>query len=194
MSEYIEASANDMLPVVREQGLEGIVAKRRDSLYDSGKRTGAWIKYGVNRGQEFVIGGYLLGPHGLDSLIVGYYRGEDLIYVARVRNGLVPASRRDVFEKLRGLVSPTCPFVNLPDKHRSRWGDALTADKMKKCVWLHPSAWHRSSFCSGPQGIVLGTHDSRGSGRTRNRDSREGALIPIGRGVMAQGPHIRCER
>ena len=58
----------------------------------------------VNRGQEYVIGGYLLGPHGLDSLIVGYYRGEDLIYVARVRNGLVPASRRDVFEKLRGLV------------------------------------------------------------------------------------------
>jgi ATP-dependent DNA ligase len=123
ISEYIEASANDMLPVVREQGLEGIVAKRRDSLYKPGKRACAWIKYGVNRGQEFVIGGYLLGPHGLDSLIVGYYRGEDLIYVARVRNGLVPASRRDVFEKLRGLVSRTCPFVNLPDKHRSRWGE-----------------------------------------------------------------------
>jgi ATP-dependent DNA ligase len=59
-----------MLSVVREQGLEGIVAKRRDSLYEPGKRTGAWIKYRVNRGQEFVIGGYIPGPHGLDSLIV----------------------------------------------------------------------------------------------------------------------------
>jgi bifunctional non-homologous end joining protein LigD len=43
--------------------LEGIVAKRRDSLYEPGKRTGAWIKYRVNRGQEFVIGGYIPGPH-----------------------------------------------------------------------------------------------------------------------------------
>lgn len=52
------------------------------------------IKYRVNRGQEFVIRGYIPGPHGLDSIIVGYYREEDLVYVARVRNGLVSASRR----------------------------------------------------------------------------------------------------
>jgi ATP-dependent DNA ligase len=99
ISEYIEASASDMLSVVREQGLEGIVAKHRDSLYEPGKRSGAWIKYRVNRGQEFVIGGYIPGPHGLDSLIVGYYRGEDLIYVARVRSGFVPASRRGRFRE-----------------------------------------------------------------------------------------------
>ena len=74
----------------------------------------------MNRGQEFVIRGYIPGPHGLDSLIVGYYRGEDLICVARVRSGFVPASRRDVFEKLRGLASPACPFVNLPAQHLSR--------------------------------------------------------------------------
>jgi ATP-dependent DNA ligase len=120
VSEHVEGSASAMLSVVREQGLEGIVAKRRESLYEPGKRTGAWIKYRVNRGQEFVIGGYIPGPHGLDSLIVGYYRGKDLIYVARVRSGFVPASRRDVFEKLRGLASPTCAFVNLPDKRPSR--------------------------------------------------------------------------
>jgi len=44
-----------------------------------------------------VIGGYVPGTHGLDSIIVGYYRGNDLVYVARVRNGFVPASRRLVF-------------------------------------------------------------------------------------------------
>jgi ATP-dependent DNA ligase len=77
----------------------------------------------VNRGQELVIGGYIPGPHGFDSLIVGYYRGKDLVYVDRVRNGFVPASRRQVFEKIRHLVSPTMPFVNLPDTHKSRWGD-----------------------------------------------------------------------
>ena len=136
--EQFEVTWNDMLVAVREQKLEGVVAKRKDSLYEPGKRTGAWIKYRVNRGQEFVIGGYIPGPHGFDSLIVGYYRGKDLVYVARVRNGFVPASRRQVFEEIRSLISPTMPFANLPDTHKSRWGDELTADKMKECVWLRP--------------------------------------------------------
>ena len=43
-------------------------------------RSGAWIKYRVNRGQEFVIGDYFPGAHGFDSLIVGYYDGEKLMY------------------------------------------------------------------------------------------------------------------
>jgi bifunctional non-homologous end joining protein LigD len=146
IAEQFEASANDMLAAVRLQQLEGVIGKRKDSLYEPGKRTGAWIKYRVNRGQEFVIGGYIPGPHGFDSLIVGYYRGKDFVYVARVRNGFVPASRRQVFEKIRSLVSPTMPFVNLPDTHKSRWGDELTAEKMKECVWLRPEAVARIEF------------------------------------------------
>ena len=136
--DYVEASAADLLAAVRQQRLEGIIGKRKDSPYESGKRTGAWIKHRLNNGQELVIGGYVPGTHGLDSIIVGYYKGDSLIYVARVRNGFVPASRRHVFEKLRPLVSPECPFVNLPERRRSRWGEGLTADDMKKCVWLRP--------------------------------------------------------
>src|SRR2546429_5050200 len=60
-----------------QQQLEGVIGKRKDSLYEPGKRTGAWIKYRVNQGQEYVIGGYVPGPHGFDSLIVGYYRSEE---------------------------------------------------------------------------------------------------------------------
>jgi DNA ligase D-like protein (predicted ligase) len=146
IAEQFEVSASDMLAAVRQQQLEGVIGKRKDSLYEAGKRTGAWVKCRVNRGQELVIGGYIPGPHGFDSLIVGYYRGDDLIYVARVRNGFVPASRRQVFERIRHLVSPTMPFANLPDKHESRWGDELTAEKMKKCVWLCPEAVVRVEF------------------------------------------------
>ena len=113
--EQFETSASDMLAAVRQQQLEGFIGKRKDSLYQHGKRTGAWIKYRVNRGQELVIGGYIPGPHGFDSLIVGCYRGKDLVYVARVRNGFVPTSRRQVFEKICHLVSPVMPFANLPD-------------------------------------------------------------------------------
>jgi ATP-dependent DNA ligase len=146
IAEQFDMPATDMLAALRQQQLEGVIGKRKDSLYEPGKRTGAWIKYRVNRGQELVIGGYIPGPHGFDSLIVGYYRGKDLVYVARVRNGFVPASRRQVFEKIRSFVSPTMPFVNLPDTHKSRWGDELTAEKMKECVWLRPEAVAQIEF------------------------------------------------
>jgi DNA ligase D-like protein (predicted ligase) len=146
IAEQFEVTASDMLAAVRQQQLEGVIAKRKDSLYEAGKRSGAWVKCRANRGQELVIGGYIPGPHGFDSLIVGYYQGKDLMYVARVRNGFVPASRRQVFERIRHLVSPTMPFANLPDTHKSRWGDELTAEKMKKCVWLRPEAVAQVEF------------------------------------------------
>jgi DNA ligase D-like protein (predicted ligase) len=146
IADFVQASAAALLLAVREQGLEGIVGKRKDSIYEPGKRSGAWIKYRVNRGQELVIGGYMPGAHGVDSVIVGYYKGDDLIYVARVRNGFVPASRRRVFEQLRPLVMTECPFANLPDTHKSRWGDALDAEKMKKCVWVRPELVARIEF------------------------------------------------
>ncbi len=127
-----------MVAAAKQQGLEGVIAKRKDSLYQPGRRTGTWVKYRINRGQEFVIGGYFPGPHGFDSIIVGYYDGKELMYVARTRNGFVPASRRQVFSKLKHLVTPECPFVNLPETKKSRFGEELHAEKMKKAVWLKP--------------------------------------------------------
>jgi DNA ligase D-like protein (predicted ligase) len=155
ISDYIEAKADEALAAVREQGLEGIVGKRRDGIYEPGKRSGAWIKHRVNRGQEFVIGGYFPGPHGIDSLIVGYYAGDQLKYVARTRNGFVPASRRQVFSKLKHLVTPSCPFVNLPETHRSRFGEELSAEKMKKAVWLRPEAVVQIEFLEWTDGDRL---------------------------------------
>jgi len=151
ISEQFEVLARDMLAAVRHQGLEGVIGKRRNSTYEAGKRTGSWVKYRVNRGQGFVVGGYIPGPHGFDSLIVGYYKEKDLMYVARVRNGFVPASRRQVFERIHHLVCPTMPFANLPDRHKSRWGDELTAEKMKECVWLRPEAVAQVEFLEWTQ-------------------------------------------
>src|SRR5262245_63148423 len=134
LSESIEAAPKDLIRVVKEFGFEGIVAKRRDSLYESGKRSGAWVKYKVNRGQEFVIGGYTGNP--LDALIVGYYEDDRLLYAAKVRNGFVPQLRREVAARLKGLEINSCPFANLPEKKRTQW--ALTKEEMKNCVWLKP--------------------------------------------------------
>jgi ATP-dependent DNA ligase len=115
-------------------------------LYEPGKRSGYWVKYRLNLGQEFVIGGFTPGPYGIDAIIVGYYRGKELIYVARTRNGFVPASRRRVFEKLKPLTISNCPFVNLPETRKARWGEALTAEKMKKRVWVRPEVVAQVEF------------------------------------------------
>jgi DNA ligase D-like protein (predicted ligase) len=139
-------SAVTMLKFVRQHGLEGVVAKRSDSVYEAGKRTGAWSKHRVNLGQEFVVGGYTRGGNGFDALIVGFYLGKDLIYAARVRAGFIPATRREVFAQIKHLKAAKCPFANLPETAEGRWGQGLTAAKMKDCIWLKPEAVVRIDF------------------------------------------------
>jgi DNA ligase D-like protein (predicted ligase) len=169
VADDIEVAPTDLLSAVREQGLEGIVGKRKDSLYEAGQRSGAWIKYRVNRGQEFVIGGYIPGPHGLDSVIAGYYDGENLIYVARVKNGLVETSRRQLFEQLRPRVTSECPFANLPETCRLRWSESLTLEGMKKCVWVRPDVVVQIAFLEWIEGDHL--RNPKFVGRRDDRDA-----------------------
>ena len=142
----VQMTAQEMIALVREQGIEGIVAKRTDSIYQPGKRTGSWTKHRISLGQEFVIGGYVPSNLGVDSLVIGFYRGSDLIYAGRVRAGFVPATRRQVFEQIKHLKTDRCPFANLPEKRAGRWGQGLTAEKMKECVWVKPEAVARIEF------------------------------------------------
>jgi ATP-dependent DNA ligase len=134
----LDVSLPDLIHSVKAQGLEGLVAKRLDSVYEPGLRSGAWMKMRVNRGQEFVIGGYTVGASPFDALIFGYYEDGKLIYAARTRNGFTPATRLKLFKNLKGLEIPECPFANLPEKKSGRWGAGLTAAKMVDCRWLKP--------------------------------------------------------
>ncbi|MEY2615792.1 MAG: bifunctional non-ous end joining protein LigD [Verrucomicrobiota bacterium] len=138
LSPLLRASAGRILEEVRKLGLEGIVAKRNGSAYEPGERSGAWIKHRTNREQEFVIGGYIPGAHGFESLLVGLYENNKLIFVAKVKSGFVPIMRDETFPKLKKVATPNCPFSNLPEKKGSRWGESLTVEKMKECRWVKP--------------------------------------------------------
>ena len=135
LSESIDGSPQEIVAAAKELSLEGIIAKRKDSVYQPGKRSRAWLKYKINKVQSFVIGGYTPG-NPFDALIVGYYEGDDLMYVAKVRNGFVPRVRREIAQKFAGLEENSCPFANLPEKRRTQW--ALTREEMKNCIWLKP--------------------------------------------------------
>jgi len=88
-SPILEASLPDLIRSVKAQGLEDLVAKRRDSKYEPGLRSGAWHKMRVNQGQEFVIAGYTPSLKSFDALVIGYCEGDRLIYAARTRSGFI---------------------------------------------------------------------------------------------------------
>jgi bifunctional non-homologous end joining protein LigD len=137
-SPELNASLKHLIQSVKAQGLEGLVAKRRDGKYEPGDRSGTWQKMRVNLGQEFVIGGYTLSGDLFDALIFGYYEGGKLIYAARTRNGFTTPLRRKLMKHLRALQTEACPFANLPEKQAGRWGAGLTAAKMADCRWVKP--------------------------------------------------------
>ncbi len=138
LSESFQIPAKQMLELVRSHGLEGVVAKRLSSTYEPGRRSGTWTKLRIELSQELVIGGYTPGTHGFDAVQVGFYQDDQLRFCASVRAGFVPASRRALFSRLTPLETEACPFANLPEASPGRWGQGLTAAKMKNCVWLRP--------------------------------------------------------
>ena len=118
------------------------------------------------------MGGHIPSNLGIDSPVVGFYLGKDLIYAARVRAGFEPATRRDVFERLRRLKAPRCPFVNLPEPAAGRWGQGLTAEKMKECVWVRPEAVAEIQFLEW-----AGAHHSRHTKFIGLRDDKDPSKI-----------------
>jgi bifunctional non-homologous end joining protein LigD len=138
-SAVLKAKADDVVAAAKEQGLEGIIAKRTDLRYEAGARSGAWVKFKVNRGQELVIGGYKpSGKNHFDNLTVGYYDHGRLLFIAKLKNGFTPALKDEVFALFKGLEIKVCPFANLPELKNARRGEALTAEAMKKYRWLRP--------------------------------------------------------
>jgi bifunctional non-homologous end joining protein LigD len=137
-SDTLRATAAEVIEAIRKAGLEGVVAKRRDSRYEPGRRSGAWQKMRVNKAAEFVIAGYTPGTHNFDALLVGRRDDRKLLYVAKVRAGFTPVLRESIFKQLRKLEIERCPFHNLPESRRGRWGDGVTAEDMASCRWLKP--------------------------------------------------------
>jgi bifunctional non-homologous end joining protein LigD len=139
LSQDLPGTVTEIIEAVRAAGIEGVVAKRKDSLYGAGERSNDWVKLKLDRQQEFVIGGYRRdGTVGMESLLVGYYDGGTLMFAGKVRAGLIAHGRRELLGKLKPLASSQCPFANLPDPRPSRWGGGITAAEMHEMQWTQP--------------------------------------------------------
>lgn len=140
-SQSVEGDSKTVWKHTVKLGLEGIIAKRRDSAYEPGRRSGAWLKIKTHNEQEFVIGGYT-APQGsrlfFGSIAVGYYQGADLLFAARVGTGFDTRALKSLHTLFQKFRSDQCPFMNLPATRRSRFGGGLTPAEMRKCTWLKP--------------------------------------------------------
>jgi bifunctional non-homologous end joining protein LigD len=139
-SASIQADSERVLKEMKARGLEGVIAKRKDSKYEIGRRSGAWVKFKWTTQQEFVIGGYSQ-PRGTRShfgaLVVGYYEKKKLRFAAKVGTGFDQKLLKSLHQQFQELTRKDCPFVNLPEK-AGQFGRGLTAAEMKRCTWLEP--------------------------------------------------------
>ena len=137
-SDELAGTADEVVEAISQVGLEGVVAKRRDSRYEPGKRSGVWQKFKVQHRQEFVVGGYKPENKNFQSIVVGYYEDKMLRFAARVRAGFTAAQRAALFEVLRPLKVEKCPFGDLPTGKTGHWGEGVTEEDMKVLKWVKP--------------------------------------------------------
>jgi bifunctional non-homologous end joining protein LigD len=113
LSEELRGSKEELLKLARQFRLEGLIAKRPDSLYEAGRRSGAWVKVKLTQQQEFVIGGYT-PPEGsrqyFGALLVGYHGPDGLLFAGRVGTGFSEKALEHLYDGLQKIKRPNLPL------------------------------------------------------------------------------------
>ncbi len=166
----IGTDAKRLLEEVQRRGLEGIIGKQRNSVYEPDRRSGSWIKLKCVNEQEFVIGGYT-PPQGarkhFGALLVGYYDNNKLVFAGKVGTGFTAKSLSMLHKKFQKEARPDCPFVDLPSKQSGQWVQGITPSMMKKMHWVNPkfvaqiefAEWTRDGKLRAP--VFLGLREDK---------------------------------
>jgi bifunctional non-homologous end joining protein LigD len=120
-SESFATSATEFLEVAAKMGMEGIMAKRKDSTYSPGNRTKEWLKIKANKRHEVVIGGYTNNEGSakpFSSLLVGIHENGKLLYTGKIGTGFNDKTQKEMLKQFKPLVSKNCPFIEVPDVNK----------------------------------------------------------------------------
>src|SRR5919199_567107 len=144
-----------LLQAAKRQQLEGIMAKRLDSKYAVGRRTREWLKIKTHGQQEFVVAGYTKGTgrraSSFGSLVLGYYRGGELVYAGNVGTGFNSKEIDKLLDKLRPLKRSTSPFREVPKMPKVRKSDVIWVEPELVCEvefaeWTHDGRLRAPSY------------------------------------------------
>jgi bifunctional non-homologous end joining protein LigD len=139
-----------LLRVSREQGLEGVIAKRLDSRYLPGKRSDAWLKVKNHRSQEVVIGGWLPGKGRrsgtLGALLAGYYEDGELRYAGKVGTGFSEGDLRRLIERLEPLRRAESPFSGRQPERGSIFVEPKLVGEVEFGEWTNAGTMRHPAF------------------------------------------------
>lgn len=117
LSENFEATGSEFFQLAERMGLEGIMAKRADSVYTPDSRSKDWLKIKTEKHQELIIGGYTKNegtPKPFSALLLGWYTNGAFHHVTPVGTGFSVKMQKEILEKLKPLITDACPFVHVP--------------------------------------------------------------------------------
>jgi bifunctional non-homologous end joining protein LigD len=155
-SESFSGSGTDFFKVAKAGGLEGMIAKKANSFYESGKRSGDWLKIKANKRQEMVIGGYTKneGTSKLfSSLLVGVFEGDKFVYTGKIGTGFNVKTQQEMLKQFGKITTSKCPFsyepdINKPSRFRPNPPKAIA-------TWLKPKLVCEVSYTEmTPDGIM----------------------------------------
>jgi bifunctional non-homologous end joining protein LigD len=150
LSEHVRDEKAAIFDEACSHGAEGIVSKRADSVYLSG-RTANWVKVKCGLRQEFVIGGFTLpskGGNGLGALLLGYYQDGKLIYAGRTGTGFTQKSQAEIRKRLEAIRSDKNPFVavNTAERRGAIWVKPQLVGEVAFSTWTADNLVRQSSF------------------------------------------------
>lgn len=156
ISEAFPGAGEEMLEAARENELEGIVAKRAQSCYES-KRSRDWLKIKISSEQEFVIGGFTEPQGGRDffgALALGVREGGKLRWVGNAGTGFDHKTLESVYARLKPLITPRCPFTPRPEPDRG-----ITWVKPELVCQVRFANWTQENRLRAP--VFLGLRDDK---------------------------------
>jgi bifunctional non-homologous end joining protein LigD len=157
-----------LLDAVGQQGLEGVVAKRRSSSYQPGRRSRDWLKVKTTGRQEFVIAGYTRGEGrravGFGSLVLGIHEAGTLRWVGNVGTGFTESELERLLSRLRPLERREPPFDPVPRMPKVRRDSVVWVDPVLVAE-VRFAEWTREGRLRAP--VYVGLRDDKGAGEIR---------------------------
>ncbi|HEY3987898.1 MAG TPA: DNA ligase D [Acidobacteriaceae bacterium] len=150
LSEHVRDEKASIFDEACRHGAEGVVSKRADGAYISG-RSASWVKVKCGLRQEFVIGGFTLpskGGNGIGALLLGYYQDGKLIYAGRTGTGFTQTSQKQIRERLESIRSDKNPFlsINTAERRGAHWVKPQLVAEVAFSTWTADNMVRQASF------------------------------------------------
>jgi bifunctional non-homologous end joining protein LigD len=147
VSDSFETSGIEFYEAVKKMGLEGMIAKKKNSPYSPGVRNTDWLKIKTNKRQEVIIGGYTQNENSgkpFSALLVGVFHNGQFVYTGKVGTGFTDKLQQELIAKFKPLITNDVSFNELPDINKPsafRWNPPRA-----RATWLKPKLVCEVSF------------------------------------------------